>query len=261
MVLTTPDPSGLSPAARRALSGVWAFRANAEREAELRFTRLLGELTEAEAPPEAVQLAVRAILDEQRHVVLCDSLASAYRSPGAAAPKFPAPDPSPLGPKDLEPRDRLLYEVVAFCCVTETLNSSLMKVSRDRASVPEAREALRTILRDEVGHARIGWAHLAHEVARRRGGFLGEMLPRMLAGAVKDELFSPGPAHPDEAMLETHGELSERLRLELFESALRDVIAPGLEGFGVDTRPLWSWVKSKRARGRLSKEALLDTES
>jgi hypothetical protein len=261
MVLASPDPTGLSPAARRALSGVWAFRANAEREAEQRFGRLVGELTLMGAPAEAIQLATRAVVDEQRHVELCEALASSYRLAGGVAPAFPPTDASPLGPRELDARDRLLYEVVAFCCVTETLNSSLMKVARDRASVPEAREALRTILRDEVGHARIGWAHLAHEASRRRCGFLDEMLPRMLAGAIRDELFSPGPAHPDEVALERHGELAERVRLEIFESALRDIIAPGLEGFGVDTRPLWRFVEKRRTKGKVSKESLLDAES
>lgn len=244
--LELPDASSLAPAARRALATVWAFRANAEREAEQRFARLARELRAVGSATEAVTLAERAVGEERRHRVLCRAMAEAY---GGEPPAEPPPSALPLGGTRFEHQDRVLYELVAFCCVTETLNSALMRVCHAEAREPGARAALRLILRDEVHHSRIGWAHLAHERARGRGAFLAAEIPRMLAGAVREELFSPLPAGAHEAALRHHGELPEVVRLSIFEAAARDVIAPGLELLGVDTGPMWRWVEQARRSG------------
>ncbi len=247
VTLRMPDPRELSRAARRALAGVWAYRADAEREAERRFARLARELRSVAAPAEAVAIAENAVFDEHRHAILCAELSTTY---GGEAPTLRPVEELPLGPKHLEFRDRLLYEVVAFCCVTETLNSSLMKVAFDSARVPEARAALRAILRDEIRHSRIGWAHLAAERAQGRGDHLSELLPRMLAGAVREELFAPGPESPDAASLREHGELPESIRLEILEASLRDIILPGLETFSIDTRPTREWIERMHSAGQ-----------
>jgi len=244
--LSMPDPSQLSAAARRTLAGVWTYRADAEREAERRFARLARELRAVEAPAEAITITERAVFDEHRHAILCKELATIY---GGEAPQLRAVEDVPLGPKQLDFRDRVLYEVVAFCCITETLNSSLMKVAFDAARVPEVRAALRAILRDEIGHARIGWAHLAAERARGRGELIAALVPRMLAGAIREELFSPGPESSDAASLRDHGELPESIRLSIFEAAARDVIVPGLEELGIDTRPMREWMQRMKSAG------------
>lgn len=241
-----PSLAGLGGSARRTLSGVWAYRANAEREAEARFRRLARELAEVGAPPEAISLAERAVRDEQRHAALCVALATHY---GGGSPALGPVEDVPLGPRQASLAERVLYEAVAFCCITETLNSALMQVAHEHARVPEARAALRSILRDEVQHSRIGWAHLGTE--RQRGTGLGPRelslaIPRMLAGAVREELFSPGPDPRDAEALARHGELSEALRLEIFESCLRDVIGPGLEAAGIDTGPMRGWARRMR---------------
>ena len=80
-----PRLEALSGSARRTLAGVWAYRANAEREAELRFLRLARELALVNAPSEAVALAHRAVEDEQRHAALCITLATHY---GGSAPEL-----------------------------------------------------------------------------------------------------------------------------------------------------------------------------
>lgn len=241
--LELPDAGALAPPARRALAGVWAFRANAEREAEQRFARLGRELRVVGSAALAIELAERAVGEERRHHALCRAMVEAY---GGDSPLEPPVSALPLGGTRFEHRDRVLYEVVAFCCITETLNSALMRVSHSAAREPGARAALRTILRDEIHHSRIGWAHLAHERARERGDFLAAEIPRMLAGAVREELFSPSPAGEHEAALREHGELPEPVRLAIFEAAARDVIAPGLEALGLDTGPMWRWVEGAR---------------
>ena len=191
-----------------------------------------------------IELASAAVDDEQRHARLCSELARHYGSreaPGTGA--APA-----IGPKHAPPEDRLLYEVVAFCCVTETLNTSLMHVAFLRARVPYVREAIREILRDEIWHSRLGWAHLHAARAGGRGAFLAQALPRMLAGAVQMELFADAPTHGSDELLEDHGELPLLTRREIFESSARDVLLPGLEALGIDTAPARAWISAALGR-------------
>lgn len=241
---TAPVEPWLSPSARAILAGVWAFRAGAERQAAARFERLSSELAHVGADPEVVHLARRAIDDEHRHVALCSDLANRY---GGAPEPESAQDSGPIGPRSLSHRDRVLYEVVAFACISETLNTSLMKVALERARVEAVRPVLREILRDEVRHARLGWAHLAAERSRGRGEFIAAALPHMLAGAVREELFSPAPSHRQSAALELHGELQERDRLTIFEHTAGEVLAPGFALHGIDTAPMQRWIRRMRS--------------
>jgi hypothetical protein len=238
----------LSDHQRQALAGVWAFRARAERDAIVRFRRLASELDRLGAERRVVELARAAVEDEQRHASSCAELARHYGS--REAPSVGAAPP--IGPRTLSAADRLLYEVVAFCCVTETLNTSLMHVAYLRARVPYAREAIREILKDEVWHSRMGWAHLHAARAQARGGFLSAALPRMLAGAVRVELFADSAEADESELLADHGELPATTRIEVFESAARDVLLPGLEELGIDTGPARAWIESAIERsGRL----------
>ena len=238
------DALVLSAAARQALAKVWAYRAGSERQAVARFTRLHGELGAVGAAPEVLALAEAAIEDERRHVVICERLAHGYGDTSTSTSTSTSEAP-PIDPSALGPRDRLLYEIVAFCCVTESLNAALMAVCRSAAQVDDVRAALREILADEVGHARLGWAHLAAERAAGRGDFLAAMLPRMLAATVADELFTPLPGGVDEAALRRHGELPEPARLAIFTSTMTDVVLPGLAGLGVDPRPAQAWLRAQ----------------
>jgi hypothetical protein len=231
----------LSERQRMALAGVWAFRARAERDATVRFRRLASELGRFGAEPRVVEIASAASDDEERHANLCAELARHYGSR-----ETPAVGAAPaIGPRTLPAEDRLLYEIVAFCCVTETLNASLMHVAYLRARVPYVREAIREILKDEVWHSRLGWAHLHAAREKGQGAFLSAALPRMLAGAVRVELFADLAAEAQETeQLADHGELPAATRVEIFASAARDVLLPGLEGLGIDTGAASAWIES-----------------
>jgi hypothetical protein len=257
---------GLPDALAHTLGGVWAFRARAEREAVVRFQRLAGELADAGAAPPLCRLAERAAEDEARHVDICAGMAEAYgRSPWPAGDPGPLPEAARLGAPGLGQRARLLYELVAFAAITETLNASLMTVAYRRARVPEVRAALRAILADEVGHSRLGWGHLADEHARGQAAFIAGFVPRMLAATVAHELFAAAPpaahgelpaahgeppaahgeppaAHDD--LLADHGELPEHTRLAIFTHTLREVVFPGLAALGVSPAPGRAWLRA-----------------
>jgi len=237
----------LSAAARRALGGVWAYRARSEHEAVARFARLRGELAAALAPAEVVALAERAVDDEQRHVEICARMAAGY---GERVELGHVAAAAPIGAAGLRGRDRLLYEVVAFCCVTESLNAALMTSALAHAEVPAVRAALRAILADEVGHSRLGWAYLAAERARGRGDFLAALLPRMLAASVAEELFTPAAPRQVDHALAAHGELSEQVRLGIFVDTMREVVFPGLTSLGVDAAAGAAWLEPGAAQER-----------
>ena len=105
------------------VAGTWAFRAESERRAERRFRRLAAELQETGANPVVVDMAVEAIEDEARHAIQCDEVAAYFGWPASTAV---VPEPAPLGPGSLSPVQRLLFEVMAFCAFTETLNAAML---------------------------------------------------------------------------------------------------------------------------------------
>ncbi len=118
------------------------------------FARLAAALPPGEAVPFVVEGLARAAADEARHGALCDEIAVAY---GDVPPARPADD-EPLPLDTALGRSALL---VAACCVSETIASAYLEHCLAGATDPTARRALHELLRDEIGHAQLGWAHLA----------------------------------------------------------------------------------------------------
>ena len=108
---------------RERVRGTWAFRTRAEIEATARFERMASELASVGAQPLVVEGAREASRDEARHRDLCAELAAAWGAPDAK--RYVAPR-TRIGRSDMEPRDRLLWELVAVCCISETMNTALL---------------------------------------------------------------------------------------------------------------------------------------
>jgi hypothetical protein len=247
-LLLAGDASALLPVgtpaidaqARALVAQTWAFRTRAERESELRFRRVAAELEQTAAEPVIVRMARKASHDEHRHAQLCAAMCVRY---GGALPAGPAHDHPATWP-GLGPRDRVLYEVVAFCCIAETINAQLLTTIVGRAEAPLVLRVVRRLLKDEVTHAQLGWAHLAAERKRGAGDFLSGKLPHMLAGSVAAEVFDTSPDPTSQSAI-AHGELPRAERVALFASALRDVLLPGFATFGLDVRPATAWAEEK----------------
>ncbi|HME92194.1 MAG TPA: ferritin-like domain-containing protein, partial [Myxococcaceae bacterium] len=108
---------------RRIVGEAWAFRWKVELEAEIRFARLAGRLQPVGALPSIVELASRAASDERRHASICAALAKEYGHPGIDESAVTA---SEIAPRRLSEKQRVLYEVVAACCITETESVSVL---------------------------------------------------------------------------------------------------------------------------------------
>jgi hypothetical protein len=229
--------------ARRA-GEAWAFRTRVEDEAALRFTRLAVGICDFDPRSPVPALMRRAAEDERRHAALCAELSAAYGQPAEART-----DDAGIAPATLEARSALLYEVVAACCITETESVATLTTLLGDGSEPRVEKVLREIAKDEVAHARMGWAHLAREAALYDVSFLSTWIPSMLSGTVDDGLFRVANAELETPELLRHGVLPHASKRAIFVGTLETVVLPGLERFGVNAGPARAWLAARQAKG------------
>lgn len=229
--------------ARELAARVWSFRLGSELEAAERFRALAPLLRAAGASEVIVGMAEDAVADELRHAELCRQLVRHF---GGAPPPEPQIALRWTAPAGLEGRERILYEVVALSCVTETLSTALLGELVARATDPVCRQAMHSILCDEVKHSRLGWALLAEEHSRFVRDCVGPHLPDMLAATLGDELFRSVVApDPSLANLAGLGSLERADRSRVVKEALESVIFPGLELFGIQTALGRRWLDAR----------------
>lgn len=224
----------------------WAQRAQAELGAENRFQLLAEELDHLGANSLVVDLARKASADERRHAKLCSRVAQELGHPTGFA--FVEGQPNSFQ-KDWVGRESetnsLLCEVVLMCCITETINASLLTSIYSAAKESAYTEIIKGILKDEIKHSQIGWAHLGAESRNRDCGFLSQYLPQMLDICVRDELFAPSPESSNSQDSFNFGVMPVSLRLEQFTTTLTNVVLPGFDTFGINTEVAKLWLNRK----------------
>lgn len=240
------DEAGLPDRLRRIVADAWAFRWKVELEAEIRFARLAERLSRIGALSTIVEMASRAASDERRHASICAELALEYGHQGIDEHAVMAPE---IAPRRLSERQRVLYEVVAACCITETESASVLTTLVNSARSQRMLTQLRELLRDEVSHSRLGWAHLAQERAQGDVSFLSRLVPYMLEGTIAEGLFEQSPEELESPQLLEHGVLPHSSKRATFVATLSEVIFPGLERLGVDPGPGREWL-SQESRSR-----------
>jgi hypothetical protein len=203
------------------------------------------ELAENGASPVVVQGASEASADELRHRDLCARLAAAWGESHALEHEAPR---TRVGRAGMHPRDRLLWEMVAVCCISETMNTSLMTRCLEVARDEEIRGTLHELLRDEIRHARLGWAHLAAERAEGRGQFLGEVLPLMLEASVEPGFLEGTQEIPWTDAMYDYGELPWAELVGIYRDTLDLVVFPGLDAAGIDTAKGRAWLEARSVR-------------
>jgi hypothetical protein len=232
---------------RTRVAATWTFRTRAEIEATARFARMATELAEAGASPDVVRGAVDASADELRHRDLCARLAAKWGEPNALDHVAAR---TRVGRPGMAPRDCLLWEMVAVCCVSETMNTSLMTRCFEVVKDEEIRLTLRALLEDEVRHARLGWAHLAAEHAAGRGQFLCDVIPLVLEASVEPGFLEGTQPTPWSDALYDYGELPWTELVQIYRDTLGVVVFPGLEMLGVDTSSGRTWLEEHGAAMR-----------
>jgi hypothetical protein len=144
-----------------------------------------------------------------------------------------------------------LTEVVSLGCIAETLSVAALGAILDVTIAPDVRDVVRSILKDETSHAKLGWAHLAAERNAGRGDFLSERLPRMMEASIPVDLFaSSTDVENDEAL--AFGQLPRSRRVSLFRETFDQVIFPGFDTLGIGTTAAREWLASRDASVRQS---------
>jgi hypothetical protein len=240
-----------SPVVCARVRATWAFRTRAEIEASARFARMANELAEIGAAQVVVQGVLDAAADEVRHRDLCAHLAAKWGEPNATNH---VPPRARIGRADMDRRDRLLWEMVSVCCLGETMNTALLTRCLEVAKEPEIRGTLRELLKDEIRHARVGWAHLAAERAAGRGAFLRDVLPLMLEASIEPGFWDAEQAGPSLELLHEYGELSPAELVQLYVETLEQVVFLGLDALGVDTAQGRDWLLGASAHPAVSEQ-------
>ncbi|MBZ0232295.1 MAG: hypothetical protein K8M05_08070, partial [Deltaproteobacteria bacterium] len=145
-------------------------------------------------------------------------------APRAITVSPPVPEP--------DPARRALYTSVAMGCVTETLSCALLVAMRDDADVGPTRAAVDEIVKDEIEHSRIGWAHLAAAAARGDVTWLAPHVAAMRAAALTHDV-AELPTSDQAPDLARYGILPRSRVTAIVEATWRDVIVPGLAHHGV----------------------------
>ena len=148
----------LDPETRLFVAATAARRSELELRGSAAFTTVARALVELRADPRIVDLAKRAVAEESEHAGIYLSIARVYAGADVPAPReepIEAPTYSRVGADG----ERLL-RVVGMCSINETMACSFLELCLDGATAPRVKEGLRSVLEDEIRHARIGWAYL-----------------------------------------------------------------------------------------------------
>jgi hypothetical protein len=222
----------LGPAARAAVAKIWMARARSEFAAATVFGELAEVARSRSTAPEVVDLLVRAAADEVNHCDVCRHVASRYLGAAASRPVV-SPGALPVFGA-AAPALNATLNIVLNSCINETLAAALLRECREEARGTIAKRALRILLRDEMDHARIGWAHLASaQVTDAEKRQVSAAIPALVRFAHSAWTKSSGDPSPDAV---GHGWVPDERVKELFDEVLAEVIVPGFRHVGLDVR-------------------------
>ncbi len=218
----------LGPAERTVLARRWTDRSKNEQATSGVFAEIRRGLERLGAPPALVEDAARAIADERLHARICALCAAHYA--GATVELPPANETSKARFAGCSPRDSALLYVVMNSCINEGIAAVYLQACLQNAQSALAREATRSILEDEVRHARLGWTFLAGRPPADRE-LIGEALPSLLATVLRGWIDA---ADYPQTLPKGHGCLDHSELCRVVHSAVLELILPGFEHVGVE---------------------------
>ena len=212
---------------------IWAMRAGLELAVSAGYSVIIRELFETGVDRVVLELCCDAVRDEVGHAQLCLDLAE--RIDGR---KRPWPEPTSLHVPSYAGMPasplRTALHLVAMSCLNETIACTRLLEAMQLTESAGAKRALRTILTDEVQHARAGWAHLASshvtpDVKRE----IAKHVPELISASLKS-LIDENASIPTEE-LSAWGLPSVDAARAHAEKAIREVVMPGFEHMGITT--------------------------
>jgi hypothetical protein len=224
-VLAKLDTNVPAPLGKR-LVELWLERGQNEHASIASFDRFSLGLLAVGSPPELIEAAHAAAIDEIRHAQVCFAIASAYAGEGLGPGKLDLAGTLDSG---FELGDLAEHTVIEGC-VGETLSALEAKRTAEEAREPAIRAAMTIIATDEMRHSELAWAFVrwaaerdATVTPRIRSAFAGSarndrvQLPRY--ACAEEPVQGLGFLSPDEAY---------RTRI----AALEDVVRPAAQALG-----------------------------
>jgi hypothetical protein len=232
------DTGALGEHGRATVGAAWRARRTQEHLAVGAFALLARELAEDGCDPVVLSLVARASCDEVRHAEICRRFAVALLGAEQVPPCVRGLPKVPMHPRATS-AERVLFHMVEMCCLSETLTGVYLTDMVARTTDPVAREAVESLLEDEIDHGRVGWAYLAQRSRERRLDGLAEALPAMFDRTLQRVFDAAARAVPDndDEKLERCAYLGMRAAGAIYARALRDVILPGFEMLSIDLGP------------------------
>lgn len=187
------------------------------------FARFALELLSLGAPAALLRDTNRALGDEIEHAELCFGLSSAYAGKSVGADVLPLDG-------TLEGRSRFEIIRTAFleACVGETLAAVEARFAREEARDPEVCRVLQRIAEDEARHAELGWRFVKWALETSPPDLALELRLEIRKMVVAEESRVPEGLDADEpeSALREHGVMSDRMRWQARQTALRDLVVP-----------------------------------
>lgn len=241
--------ASLDDAERALVVASWRSRMNFEYASARVFGDLVGQAMRAGLPPRVVADVARMATEEIRHAEACaEVLVNLDAAPTCAAL---GATPAAARHEDATARVAFARNVASVGCASETVAVALVESERAIAATPDLERVLTGILRDEIGHARLGWTALRKIVAEldaRERRDLDRYLPTLF----EHQLGHYGrlaELPPTTERARRAGAPDGRASLALFWETLEGVIVPGLEATGLDARAgLATAIERARAR-------------
>jgi hypothetical protein len=228
----------LEPGLRAELARIWGERIPTEYRSITGFSTLSFDFIAAGAPVDLVAVCHRVCIDELRHTELAVKMVETY---GGHLPPLPREISSMPADESLTAVAQACRSAILLSCLGETFACTELAMLRDRAVDPVVHGVLTVFLADEIVHARVGWAYLAHalktadertkrEVAVAIPGYIAGIAANLFGTADKPAVID---VTNDDPRLGEHGVCSMREEQELYRAFVPDVFLPGLRAVGV----------------------------
>jgi hypothetical protein len=228
----------LAPEVRAELARIWGERIPTEYRSITGFSTLSFDFIAAGAPVDLVAVCHRVCIDELRHTELAVKMVEVY---GGHLPPLPREISSLPADESLTAVAQACRSAIVLSCLGETFACTELAMLRERAVDPVVRGVLRVFLADEIVHARVGWAYLAHafktaDAVTRRS--VADAIPTYVAGIAanlfgSDEQAAAVDVTNDDPRLAEHGVCSMREEQDLYRKFIPEVFLPALRAVGV----------------------------
>jgi len=216
------------------------MRADEEYQSAAVFSAALDAVIAAALPRSIASGLAKIVGDELKHADLCAKLAEQLEAP---SPTWRTDAVRARVANLPEPRGRAISLLLVEGAIGETISSALFATGHNGTTEPAQRATLRTILSDEVFHARFCWQALARldlggdleamqaETARALGGLEHSRILPVLRRLEADVPFDPA--------WEVLGVLRPERRVEAFYGAIERSVIPRLNRLGIDGENAW----------------------